>query len=138
MLTTTPSRHHYKSEQIITNCVTKYRGSPTSTVSTGTNSTSTNFSGIGIKFVLVELLCSKIRTSGNCLCSTHQYEFPIVRFFPGPKNRTKRGPPVKGPISPILHTAFFYILLWLRMQWNNCKPEIQWFTVPSTLLHCTL
>ena len=32
-----------------------YRGSPTST----------NFSAIGIKFVLVELLCSKIRTSGN-------------------------------------------------------------------------
>ena len=48
-----------------------YRGSPTSTVSTSTISTSTNFSAIGIKFVLVELLCSKIRTSGNWLCSTH-------------------------------------------------------------------
>ena len=44
---------------------------PTSTVSTSTNSTSTNFIAIDIKFVLVELLCSKIRTSGNWLCSTH-------------------------------------------------------------------
>jgi hypothetical protein len=47
-----------------------YRGSPTSTVSTSTVSTSTNFSAIGIKFVLVGLLCIKIRTSGNWLCST--------------------------------------------------------------------
>ena len=46
-------------------------GSPTSTVSTSTISTSTNFSAIDIKFVLVELLCSKIRTSENWLCSTH-------------------------------------------------------------------
>jgi hypothetical protein len=36
--------------------VTKYRGSPTSTVSTSTNSTCTIFSAIGIKFVLVEFL----------------------------------------------------------------------------------
>ena len=48
-----------------------YRGSPTSTVSTSTVSTSTNFSAIGIKLVLVELLCSKISTSGNWFCSTH-------------------------------------------------------------------
>ena len=47
------------------------RGSPTSTVSTCTISTSTNFSAIGTKLVLDELLCSKIRTSGNWLCSTH-------------------------------------------------------------------
>ncbi len=33
-----------------------YRGSPTSTVSTSTNSTSTIFSAIGIKLVLVEFL----------------------------------------------------------------------------------
>ena len=33
-----------------------YRGSPTSTVSTSTNSTSTIFSAIGIKSVLVEFL----------------------------------------------------------------------------------
>ena len=45
-----------------------YRGSPTSTVSTSTISTSANFCAIGIKFVLMELLCSKIRTSGNWLC----------------------------------------------------------------------
>ena len=38
------------------------------------NSTSTNFSAIGIKFVLKSLL----RTN--------------VQFFPGPKNRTKQGP----------------------------------------------
>ena len=43
----------------------------TSTVSTCTISTSTNFIAIGIKLVLVELLCSKISTSGNWLCSTH-------------------------------------------------------------------
>ena len=48
-----------------------YRGSPTSTVSTSAISTSTNFCAIGIKFVLVESLCSKIRTSENWLCSTH-------------------------------------------------------------------
>ena len=52
----------------------KYRGSPTSTVSTSTIFTSTNFIAIGIKLVLVE--------------------FRIVRFFQNPKNRTKRGPPV--------------------------------------------
>ena len=76
-----------------------YRGSPASMVSTSTISTCTNFSAIGIKFVLVGLLCSKIRTSGNCLCSTHQYEFRIVRFFPNPKNRTKRGLPVLSNLS---------------------------------------
>ena len=42
------------------------------------------------------IVCSKIRTSGNWLCSTHQYEFRIVRFFQNPKNRTKRGPPVQN------------------------------------------
>ena len=76
----------YKRTEALTKA---YRGSPTSTVST-----STNFIAIGIKLVLVELLCSKISTSGNWLCSTHQYEFRIVRFFQNPKNRTKRGPPV--------------------------------------------
>ena len=45
------------SEQLFAQLVTfnfslKYRGSPTSTVSTSTNSTSTIFSAIGIKFVL--------------------------------------------------------------------------------------
>ena len=40
----------------------------------------------------VELLCSKIQTSGDWLCSTHKYEFHIVQFFPGPKNCTKWGP----------------------------------------------
>ena len=40
----------------------EYRGSPTSTVSSSTNSTCTNFGAIGIKVVLVELLCSKIST----------------------------------------------------------------------------
>ena len=41
-------------------------GGPTSIIST-----STNFIAIGIELVLVELLCSKISTSGNWLCSTH-------------------------------------------------------------------
>ena len=27
--------------------------------------------------------------------------------------------------------------LLLQVQWSNCKHEIQWFTTPSTLLHCT-
>ena len=47
------------------------RGSPTSTVSNTMVSTSTNFSAIGIKFVLVEFLFSKIHTIGNWLCSSH-------------------------------------------------------------------
>ena len=72
-----------------------YRGSPTSTVSSSTISTSTVFQCYVLKTVLVEFLCTKNRTSGNWLCSTHQYEFRIVRFFPNPKNRTKRGPPVQ-------------------------------------------
>ena len=45
--------------------------SPISTVFTSTISTSTNFIAIGIKLVLVELLCSKISTSENWLCITH-------------------------------------------------------------------
>ena len=49
----------------------EYRGSPTSTVSTSTISTSTNFIAIGIKLVLVELLCNKISTGGNWIRSTH-------------------------------------------------------------------
>ena len=36
--------------------INKYRGSPTSTVSTSTISISTNFRAIGIKLVLVEFL----------------------------------------------------------------------------------
>ena len=52
------------------------------------------FSDLLVKIILVELQCSKIRTSGNWLCSTQKYELLIVHFFPGPKNRTKRGPPV--------------------------------------------
>ena len=70
-----------------------YRGSPTSTVSSSTISTSTVFECYVLKTVLVEFLCTINRTSGNWLCSTHQYEFRIVRFFQNPKNRTKRGPP---------------------------------------------
>ena len=61
-------------------------------VSTSTFSTSMNFSAIDIKFLLVELLFSKTHTSGNLLCSTHFYEFCIVRFFSNPTNRTERGP----------------------------------------------
>ena len=46
-----------------------HQKSPTCTNSTSTNSpTTTNYRAIGIKFVLVELLCSKIRTSENWLC----------------------------------------------------------------------
>ena len=37
----------------------KYRGSPTATMSTSMNYTSTHFSAIGIKFVLVEFVISK-------------------------------------------------------------------------------
>ena len=36
------------------------------------------FIAIGIGLVVVELLCRKISTNGNLLCSTHQYKFPIV------------------------------------------------------------
>ena len=55
-----------------------YRGSPTSTVSTSTISTSTNFIAIGIKLVLVELLCSKVSTSGNWLCSIHYLSMRVL------------------------------------------------------------
>ena len=55
-----------------------YRGSPTSTVSTCTISTSTNFIAIGIKLVLVELLCSKVSTSGNWLCSIHYLSMRVL------------------------------------------------------------
>ena len=48
-----------------------YRGSPTSTVSSSTISTSTVFQYYLLKTVLVEFLCTKNRTSGNWLCSTH-------------------------------------------------------------------
>ena len=52
-----------------------YRGSPTSTVFTNTISTSTNFKSywykISISGIFTWLLCSKISTSGNWLCSTH-------------------------------------------------------------------
>ena len=57
-----------------------------------------------------KLLCSKIRTSGNWLCSTHQYEFCIVQFFPNPKNRTKRGPPVLIRLVPHLQFSCLNII----------------------------
>ena len=44
------------SKKHVNNLIAKYRGSPTSTVSTSMNSTSTIFSAIGIKLVLVEFL----------------------------------------------------------------------------------
>ena len=72
----------------------RYRGSPTSTVSSSTIFTSTVFQCYVLKTVLVEFLYTINRTSGNWLCSTHYYEFRIVRFFQNPKNRTMRGPPV--------------------------------------------
>ena len=72
-----------------------YRGSPTSRVSDSTNSTSSNFSAIGIKFVLVELLCNKICTNGNWLGMYYPLvQISLVGSFPGPKICTKRGPPV--------------------------------------------
>ena len=43
----------------------QYRKSPTSTVSTSKIFSSMNFIALGIKFVPVELLCSKICTRGN-------------------------------------------------------------------------
>ena len=82
----------------VKNFVTMYRGSPTSTVSTSTISTSTNIISIGIKFVLVEFLCTQyvvkfvlVEIGYAVLTSTN---FAQYDFFPGPKNRTKRGPPV--------------------------------------------
>ena len=62
--------------------ISKYMGSPTSTVSTCTITTSTNFQTYYIvKFLLVELQCIKICTSGKWLCSTYLYEFRIVLYF---------------------------------------------------------
>ena len=62
-----------------------YRGSPTCTVSTNTE-----FSAIGIKFVLVECVISKF-----VLCTTQLVQISHSKFFPGPKNGTKQGSPVK-------------------------------------------
>ena len=89
------------------------RGAPTSTVSCSTISTCTVFQCYVLKTVLVEFLCTINLTSGNWLCSTHKYEFRIVRFFPNPKNRTKRGPPVfqNFPISLL----DFYIRFFLSL-----------------------
>ena len=71
------------------------QGVPTSRVSNSTNSTSSNFSAIGIKFVLVELLCNKICTNGNWLGMYYPLvQISLVGSFPGPKICTKRGPPV--------------------------------------------
>ena len=62
-------------------------------VSTSTNSTSSNFSAIVIKFVLVEFVISKFVLVEFSICTTHLVRiFRIVQFFPGPKNHTKRGP----------------------------------------------
>ena len=47
-----------------------YRGSPTNTVFTSTNSTSTIFSAIGMKFVLVEFVISKFVLVEFSLCTT--------------------------------------------------------------------
>ena len=47
-----------------------YRGSPTITISTSTSSTSTIFSAIGIKFVLVEFDISKFVLVEFSLCTT--------------------------------------------------------------------
>ena len=57
----------------------EYRGSPPCTVSTNMISTSTNFSAIGIKFVLVELLFSKIRTKINSLYQVSILDYCIAR-----------------------------------------------------------
>ena len=75
-----------------------YRGSPTSTVSTSTNSTSAIFSAIGIKFVLVEFVISKF-----VLVEFVISKFVlVVQFFPGPKNRTKQRPYTPGHLEQIL------------------------------------
>ena len=84
----------------------KYRGSPTSTVFTSMNSTSTNFSAIGMKFILVEFLISKFVLVEFSLCTTQLVQFRIVRFFPGPKNRTKWGPPVHVKAKNVQFSCF--------------------------------
>ena len=108
-------------------CQYIYRGSPTSTVSTSTISTSTNFSAIGIKFVLVGLQCSKIRTSGNQLCSTKQYDFRVVRFFQNPKNRTKRGPPVAyySASADCENCSFGHCLINLHQKYSILYPLLE-------------
>ena len=47
---------------------TYYRESPTSTVSTSMNSTTTNFGTIGVKFVPVEVIISKFVIVEFSLC----------------------------------------------------------------------
>ena len=61
-----------------------YRGSPTSTESTIMNSTSTNFSAIGIKFVLVEFVTNKFVLVEFSLCTTQLVQIShstIIEFW---------------------------------------------------------
>ena len=79
-------------------------------------------------------LCSKIRTSGNWLCSTNQYEFRIVRFFPGPKNRTKWGPPVLD-ILWVKLKRYLIFFPWSKQEWfctNSCYV-IYAILIPSNI-----
>ena len=71
-----------------------YRGSPTCMVSTITISTSTNFPKVLHKVVLVGDLISKFVLVELTVCITQLVRISHSTIFSGPKNRTKRGPPV--------------------------------------------
>ena len=83
------------------------QGSPTSTVST-----STNFSVIGIKFVLVKFIINKIILLEFSLCTTQLVQILHSTIFPCPKNRTKWGPPVVD-------------ILWLSEAFGGASAEVE-------------
>ena len=59
--------------------ITVYKGFPNSTVSTSMNSTSTNFSAMGVKYALVEFIINKFLLVE--FSPLNLYEFHILRFF---------------------------------------------------------
>ena len=61
---------------------------------TSTNTTSTNFCTIVLKFILVELLINEIVLIEFRICNTQLLQISHRTIFPGPKNSTKQGPPV--------------------------------------------
>ena len=54
-----------------------------------------NFSAIGIKFVLVEFVIDKFVLVEFSLYTAQLVRISHIQFFLGPKNCTKRGPPVE-------------------------------------------
>ena len=83
----TVEKKYSKVKTLPISTIEKYRGSPTSRVSTSMNSTSTIFStSIGIKFVLVEFVINKFVLVKFSLCTTQLVRIShSTIFFQVPK-----------------------------------------------------